>query len=90
MGAAKRISASEFQATCLDVLGRVQSGEFSRVEVTERDEVVAVLTRPAEAPARAGSLYGSMRGSVVIPPGVDLTEPTSEGPTDAELGILHR
>ena len=36
------------------------------------------------------SLYGFMRGSVIIPPDIDLTEPTSDEPFDAEEGILHR
>jgi antitoxin (DNA-binding transcriptional repressor) of toxin-antitoxin stability system len=90
MGAAKTISAGEFRATCLDVLDRVESGEFSRVEVTRDGQVVAVVTRPPATPAQARALHGALRGRVIIPPGLDLTAPISEGPSDAELGILHR
>lgn len=36
------------------------------------------------------SLYGFMRGSVIISPDIDLTEPTIDEPFDAEQGILHR
>jgi len=35
------------------------------------------------------TLYGFMRGTVIISPDVDLTEPIDE-PFDAEQGILHR
>jgi len=39
-------------------------------------------------PRRAGPLYGFMRGSVVIPPDVDLTAPVIDGPFDVETGEL--
>jgi hypothetical protein len=41
MGAAKTISATDFKATCLQVLDRVQSGEWTRVEVTKRGRRIA-------------------------------------------------
>jgi prevent-host-death family protein len=90
MGAARTISAAEFQATCLEVLDRVQTGELSRVEVTQAGKVVAVVTAPPGNADQPRDLFGFMRGSVIIPPEVDLTVPTSDCPSDAELGILHR
>jgi prevent-host-death family protein len=90
MGAAKTISATEFKATCLQVLDRVQSGEFSRVEVTKRGRVVAVLSPPPVAMELAKGLHGALRGRVAIPEGFDLTAPVLDEPTDAELGVLHR
>ncbi len=89
MGAVRTINATEFKATCLDLLDQVNSGTIERLEVTKRGKVVAVVTKPA-APA-AGDLHGFLRGSVIIPPDLDLTAPTGgDAPTDAELGILHR
>lgn len=41
--------------------------------------------RPAASP-----LHGFMRGSVTIPPGVDLTEPVVDEPPDAASSTLHR
>ncbi|HEX3885562.1 MAG TPA: hypothetical protein VHW66_23115 [Stellaceae bacterium] len=38
----------------------------------------------------AGLVYGFMRGTVVIPPDIDLTEPAETEPFDAEDGVLHR
>jgi hypothetical protein len=35
-------------------------------------------------------LHGFMRGTVIIPPGVDLTAPVLDEPFDAEEGRLHR
>jgi antitoxin (DNA-binding transcriptional repressor) of toxin-antitoxin stability system len=92
MGAATTISATELQATCPEVLDRVQSSEFSHVQVTQGEEVVAVATRPAPTPMpeQARDLFGALRGRVIIPPSVDLKAPTREGPSAAELGILHR
>lgn len=52
-------------------------------------KVVAVVTKPpATAP---GDLHGFLRGSVIIPPGLDLTAPSwGDEPTDAEQVILYR
>jgi prevent-host-death family protein len=89
MGGVREVSATEFKARCLDLLDQVNSGVIGRLEVTKRGKVVAVVTRP---PGLAGGdLHGFLRGSVIVPPGLDLTAPTGgEEPTDAELGILHR
>ncbi|QYU66110.1 hypothetical protein J4558_14000 [Leptolyngbya sp. 15MV] len=51
---------------------------------------MAVVTKPAATMAEADGLFGALRGRVIIPEGFDLTAPTSEGPSDAERGILHR
>lgn len=89
MSEVREVNATEFKAKCLDLLDQVNSGAIGRLEVTKRGKVVAVVTKP-QAPA-VGDLHGFMRGSVIVPPGLDLTAPTGEDePTDAELGILHR
>jgi len=89
MGAVRTINATEFKATCLDLLDQVNNGTIARLEVTKRGKVVAVVTKPPAT--AAGDLHGFMRGSVIVPPGLDLTAPTGgDAPTDAERGILHR
>lgn len=55
--------------------------------MTRRGKPVAELVPPR---TRVRSLWGAMRGSVEIAPGVDLTEPVLDEPLDAEAGILHR
>lgn len=86
MGAAKTISATEFKATCLQVLDRVQSGEFSRVEVTKRGRVVAVLSAPPAALDVTKGLHGALRGRVAIPEGFDLTAPALGATFAAKAG----
>ena len=88
MPATRTISASEFKAKCLDILDRVAGHELDRVVITKRGRTVGVLLPPDTAAVQ--DLYGSMRGSVVIPAGLDLTEPVLDEPFDATGGISHR
>lgn len=83
------MGASEFKAKCLEILDQVASGALERVVITKRGRPVGVLTRPDPSPQAVSALHGFMLGSVLIPPGVDLTEPVAES-LDAEAGILHR
>lgn len=89
MGVAKTVTASEFKATCLDLLDRVEAGEFSRLEVTKRGRVVAVVTAPPASAAAAAALHGFLRGAVQVPEGVDLTAPVAEEAFGAARGVLH-
>jgi antitoxin (DNA-binding transcriptional repressor) of toxin-antitoxin stability system len=84
------ISVTEFKAKCLDILGQISRHEVERLVITKRGKPVAMVVPP---PAEAGSvesLYGLLKGTVIIPPDFDLTEPVLDEPFDAELGILHR
>jgi prevent-host-death family protein len=87
MANTQTISASEFKAKCLNILDRLDNHELDRVIITKRGRTVAVLTSPETI---VQDLYGSMRGSVIIPEGFDLTEPVFDEPFDAAEGILHR
>jgi len=86
----KTISASEFQVSCLDILDRLDTGELDRLVVTKHGRPVAIVTAPLEGRNVRRSPHGIMRGSVVIPEGVDLTEPADDEPFDAAGGRLHR
>ncbi len=68
------LTATEFKAKCLQILDRLGAGEVERVAVTKRGRVVAILTPPPPLANEVRKLHGFMRGSVVIPPGIDLTE----------------
>ncbi|MGG5886317.1 type II toxin-antitoxin system Phd/YefM family antitoxin [Falsiroseomonas sp. HC035] len=89
MPTTKLIGATEFKATCLEILDRVGAGEWERVEVTKRGRVVAVLVPPTPPSAEVAALHGFLRGSVTIPPGFDLTAPVADEPLAAEQGHLH-
>jgi prevent-host-death family protein len=83
------ISATEFKAKCLDLLDRVGRGELTRLVVTKRGSPVAVVIAPSPEATEIEHLHGFMRGSVIIPPGVDLTEPISDEMWSAAQGKIH-
>ena len=89
MSASKTISATEFKATCLDLLDRLNQGEWERVEVTKRGRVVAILTAPPTQAEAVAGLHGFMRGCVIMPDGLDLTAPILDEPFAATAGLLH-
>ena len=88
MAGSETISATEFKAKCLEILDRISNRQLERAVVTKRGRVVAVLVRPEDEAEQVRRLHGFMRGSVVVPSGLDLTEPTVEGPFSAGHGKL--
>ncbi len=83
------MTATEFKATCLDVLDRVNSGEIEELAITKRGTVVAVLHRPKVTLAEARALFGCMKGTLGIPDDLDLTAPVCDPEEwDAERGVL--
>ncbi|MGD0429955.1 MAG: type II toxin-antitoxin system Phd/YefM family antitoxin [Acetobacteraceae bacterium] len=83
------ISASEFKARCLEILDRLADRTLERVTITKRGRVVGVLLPPENQPDAVRHLHGFMRGSVAIPPDVDLTEPVAHEAFGADSGIVH-
>ena len=90
MASSRTVSASEFKAKCLDILDRVHAREFDRVIVTKRGVPVAVLVPPPPEAPEVQRLHGFLWGSVVVPPGLDLTEPIADETLAADEGELHR
>ena len=84
------INATEFKARCLELLDQVDRGDLQELAVTKRGQIVARLVPPNRPPASMAEWRESMRGTVHIPSGFDLTAPVSDAVWDAELGILHR
>jgi prevent-host-death family protein len=82
------ITVSEFKAKCLKILDRLARRELERVIITKSGRTVGVLLPPQTLAVQ--DVFGSMRGSVTIPEGFDLTAPALNGPLDAEEGIWHR
>jgi prevent-host-death family protein len=89
MSSTQIISASEFKAKCLDILDRLADRTLERVIITKRGRVVATLIPPEDTAAAVRQVHGFMRGSVAIPPGIDLTAPVADEPFAAEHGELH-
>ena len=82
------VSATEFKAKCLDFLDRVNARQISRLEITKRGKLVAVLIPPASQPETLEQLHGFLRDSVIVPEAVDLTAPVLDEPLNAEAGGL--
>lgn len=90
MAAHRIVSASEFKAKCLEILDRIRSREWERVVVTKRGVPVAVLLPPPAEATAIERLHGFLRGSVVVPPEVDLTAPIADEAFAADDGAIHR
>jgi antitoxin (DNA-binding transcriptional repressor) of toxin-antitoxin stability system len=87
MDAERTVSASEFKAKCLGLLDQLAARKLTRLLITKRGRVVAVMIPPEEADF--AELYGFMRGSVVAPQGFDFTAPVLDEPLSAEAGRIH-
>jgi antitoxin (DNA-binding transcriptional repressor) of toxin-antitoxin stability system len=77
------ISASQFKAKCLALFKALEAHRYDRVVVTRRGKPIAELT---PAPSQVPDLFGSMKGSVIVPPEVDLTEPVLKEIPEAQSG----
>jgi hypothetical protein len=90
MAGCRIVSASEFKAKCLEIIARVSRRELERVVITKRGIAVGILTPPTPEAAEVEQLHGFLRGSVVVPPEVDLTAPIGDEAFAADEGEIHR
>ncbi len=77
------INVTAFKAKCLELFKQLEARRYDKVVVTRRGKPIAEL-RPSAA--EIPDVYGCMEGSVIIPPGVDLTEPILEEVPEAWSG----
>jgi prevent-host-death family protein len=82
-------TATEFKAKCLSILDRLAARNLTRVTITKRGKVVAVLTPPDDSERAVRQLHGFLRGSVISSPGFDFTAPVLDEPLSAEDGEVH-
>ena len=71
----RSINVTAFKAQCLALIDAVAQGKSSRIVLTRRNRPVAALVPYRQ---KLTALWGAMRGSVTVPPGTDLTQPTGE------------
>ena len=90
MDAEETIGATEFKAHCLEILDRLSARAIWRVTITKRGHPVAVLVPPDRDQDAVRKIHGFLRGSVILPPGIDLTAPALDETFDAAEGRLHR
>jgi antitoxin (DNA-binding transcriptional repressor) of toxin-antitoxin stability system len=87
----KSLSVTQFKAKCLGLIDDLDSKRLRRVTIVKRGrEVAALVPVQKKATTKKPFAHGFLKGSVVIPKGLDVTKPVFEDEIDAELGILHR
>lgn len=69
------IGVTAFKAQCLALIDDVARGKTRRVILMKHNRPVAAIV-PIEG--EVVELWGALRGTVQVAPGVDLTEPTGE------------
>jgi hypothetical protein len=80
-----KIGTTEFRAKCYALLRDVEARRYRKVVITRRGEPIAELT-PSDL--EVPDIYGCMKGSVIITPGVDLTAPILADIPEAESGEI--
>jgi antitoxin (DNA-binding transcriptional repressor) of toxin-antitoxin stability system len=88
MPAERSFTATEFKARCLRILDQVASRKLSRIRITKRGRVVAIVT-PPDPTGEAKELFGCLRGSVIIPRGASVLGPVLDEPLHAASGRIH-
>ncbi len=69
------IGVTAFKATCLALIDDVSKGKTSRVVLMKHNRPVAAIVPIVD---HTVELWGSLRGTVTIEPGTDLTKSTGE------------
>ena len=75
------VTATEFKATCLDLLDQLAAHKITRLTVTKRGKPVAVLIPPDTVPERDpfDDLVGAGKGLIDWPEGFDVMQSPFDG-----------
>jgi antitoxin (DNA-binding transcriptional repressor) of toxin-antitoxin stability system len=72
------IGVTAFKAQCLGLIDDVAQGKTDRIVLLKHNRPIAAIVPLDEDIHEDSDLWGAMRGTVTIAPGVDLTESTGE------------
>ncbi len=72
------IGVTAFKSQCLGLIDDVAQGKTDRIILLKHNRPIAAIVPIAEEAHENVDLWGAMRGTVTIAPGVDLTESTGE------------
>jgi antitoxin (DNA-binding transcriptional repressor) of toxin-antitoxin stability system len=72
------IGVTAFKSQCLGLIDDVAQGKTDRIVLLKHNRPVAAIVSIREESHDATDLWGAMRGTVTVAPGVDLTESTGE------------
>ena len=72
------IGVTAFKAQCLGLIDAVAQGKTDRIVLLKHDRPVAAIVPFGDDANEALDLWGAMRGTVTVAPGVDLTDSPGE------------
>jgi antitoxin (DNA-binding transcriptional repressor) of toxin-antitoxin stability system len=72
------IGVTAFKAQCLGLIDEVAQGKTDRIVLLKHNRPIAAVVPLGDDAREAFDLWGAMRGTVTVAPGVDLTESTGE------------
>lgn len=72
------IGVTAFKAQCLGLIDDVAQGKTDRIILLKHNRPIAAVVPIGGDASEAFDLWGAMRGTVSVAPGVDLTESTGE------------
>lgn len=75
----RTVATTAFKAQYAQILDGLHRREWDRVILTKRGVAVGALVPPIPEEVGIARLHGFLRGSVIIPDGVDLAEPALAG-----------
>ena len=74
----EKIGVTAFKSQCLGLIDAVAQGKTERVVLLKHNRPIAAIVPIVDEASPRVDLWGAMRGTVSIAPGVDLTEPAGE------------
>jgi len=72
------IGVTDFKSKCLGLIDDVAKGKTGRVVLLKHNRPIAAIVPFPGKSEECIDLWGAMRGTVTVAPGVDLTDPTGE------------
>ena len=72
------IGVTAFKSQCLGMIDDVAQGKTGRIVLLKHNRPIAALVPVNDDVRETYDLWGAMRGTVTVAPGVDLTESTGE------------
>jgi antitoxin (DNA-binding transcriptional repressor) of toxin-antitoxin stability system len=76
--AEETIGVTAFKSQCLGLIDDVAQGKTGRVVLLKHKRPIAAIVPLSENDEDRVDLWGAMRGTVTVAPGVDLTDPSGE------------
>ena len=76
--AEETIGVTAFKSQCLGLIDDVAQGKTGRVVLLKHKRPIAAIVTLSENDEDRVDLWGAMRGTVTVAPGVDLTDPSGE------------